>query len=64
MESVKIFYGSGWHGLKDMEAEINEWLDTHTSAEIVSLAPTMCTVGHSNEMYQGLSVVVHYRETA
>ncbi|MGO4438727.1 hypothetical protein [Rhizobium sp. RAF56] len=59
--SIKIFYGSGWDGLQQLQEEVNDWLDDQ-GKEVISLTPSVCSVGDPNEMYQGLTVTVWYRD--
>lgn len=59
--SIKIFYRSGWDGLQKLQEKVNDWLDDQ-GKEVISLTPAACSVGDVNEMYQGLTITVWYRD--
>lgn len=60
---IKIFYGSGWDGLQRVQEQVNDWLGDRPR-EVISLTPAICSVGDANEIYQGLTITVWYRNLA
>lgn len=61
MKQIKIFYESGPAGIDRLEREVNQWIEMEI-IEVVSITPTMCTVGPSEDQYQGMAITVVYEE--
>ncbi len=59
-DGIKVFYGYGADGIYRMQEEANKWLMTNGDKKIVSITPSACTIGDTGEMYQCLTITIHY----
>jgi len=60
---VKIFYGSGSAGLRDLESEVNSWLaKLASSAQILDRQTAACTVADTadGEYFQLVVITIWY----
>lgn len=59
-KQIKIFQGHGYEGIRTLQHEVNSWV---ADLDVISITPTMCTVGHPNdELYQCLVVAIVYED--
>jgi hypothetical protein len=62
---VKIFYGSGSEGLRDLESEVNFWLGKlASSAQVLDKHTAACTVADvaDGEYFQLVVITIWYVE--
>mgnify|MGYP000261111900 CR=1 FL=1 len=62
MRQIAILHGSGSAGLDRLEDQVNIWLRDSPEAEVISITPTMCTVGPLEDQYQCMAITIVYED--
>ncbi len=65
MRQIAILHGSGSAGLDRLEDQVNIWLRDSPEAEVISITPTMCTIGvtgDGHELYQHMVITIVYED--
>lgn len=62
MRQIAILQGKGVSGIESLEEQVNLWLRDSPEAEVISITPTMCSVGPSNNLYQCMAITIVYED--
>lgn len=62
MRQIAILHASGPAGLDHLEGEVNRWIRDSPEVEVISITPTMCSVGPAEDQYQGMAITIVYED--